>query len=57
MAYLFQKTGNSPQKRSLMASFLLRFKCPAWKRDMMDIQSMVIDSPLGSRPKGDRIRP
>ncbi len=57
MTYLFQKTRNSPKKGSLMASFLLRFSCPAWKRDMMDIQSMVINSPLGSRPKGDRIRP
>ena len=51
-----QKMGNSSGKLPLMAPFLLRFSCPAGKRDMMDIQSMVIDSPLGSRPKGDRVR-
>jgi|TARA_B100000959_G_scaffold276105_1_gene330392 hypothetical protein len=51
-----QKMGNSSGKLPLMAPFLLRFSCPARKRDMMDIQSMVIDSPLGSRPKGDRVR-
>lgn len=39
-----------------MALFVLRLSRPARKRDMMNIQSMVIDSPLGSRPKGGRLR-
>ena len=56
MISLIKKNGNSGEKLPLMASFLLRYDCPAWKRDMMDIQSMVIDSPLGSQPKGDRVR-
>ena len=56
MISFIQKNGNSGEKWLLMASFLLRFNRPAWKRDVMDIQSMVMDSPLGSRPKGDRVR-
>jgi len=56
MISLIQKNGNSGEKWPLMAPFLLRYDCPAWKQDMMDIQSMVIDSPLGSQPKGDRVR-
>ena len=56
MISLIQKNGNSGEKWPLMAPFLLCFNRPAWKRDVMDIQLMVIDSPLGSRPKGDRVR-
>jgi hypothetical protein len=56
MISFIQINGNSGEKRPLMAPFLLRFNRPAWKRDVMDIQLMVIDSPLGSRPKGDRVR-
>ena len=43
-------------KKTINGTVFAMYRDPAWKRDMMDIQSMVIDSPLGSRPKGGRIR-